>query len=103
MTVDTVLYDAMFVIQSLSSDLPMHFGNLAELLLTTICNTTAVEIHFVCDTYVKSINSAEQLANGSTDASFHITGTEQLRLQKCTEVSKLQDIAYSLPYGGMEN
>ena len=38
-SVDVVLYDAMFIIQSLSSDLPLHFSNIAELVLRIICST----------------------------------------------------------------
>ena len=77
--VDVVLYDAMFIIQSLPSDLPLHFGNIAELVLRIICSTQAREVHFVCDSYVKSIKNIEQQARGASDGSFLITGADQLR------------------------
>jgi len=77
-TVDTVIYDAMFIIQSLPSDLPLRFGNVAELVLKIICSPKARKVHFVCDSYVKSIKSVEQQARGANDGSFHITGADQL-------------------------
>ena len=30
-TIDVVIYDGMFIVQSLPSDLPLHFGSIAEL------------------------------------------------------------------------
>ena len=59
--VDVVLYDAMLIIQSLPSDLPLRFGNIAELVLRIICSTQAREVHFVCDSYVKSIKNIAEL------------------------------------------
>ena len=58
--VDIVLYDAMLITQSLPSDLPLRFSNIAELVLRIICSTRAGEVHFVCDSYVKSIKNVEQ-------------------------------------------
>ena len=78
-SVDVVLYDAMFIIQSLPRDLPNHFGNIAEMVLRIICSTPAREVHFVCDSYVKSIKNVEQQARGANDGSFNITGADQLR------------------------
>ena len=46
-TVDAVIYDAMFIVQSLPSDLLLNFGKIAELVLKNICNTRASEVHFV--------------------------------------------------------
>ncbi|KAG1693768.1 Peripheral-type benzodiazepine receptor-associated protein 1 [Nymphon striatum] len=77
--VNTVLYDAMFIIQSLPTSLPHNFGKVAELVLKIICSTQADETHFVCDSYVKSIKNAEQQARGANDGSFNITGADQLR------------------------
>ena len=53
--------------------------NIAELILRIICSTKAHEVHFVCDSYVKSITNIEQQARGASDGSFHITGADQLR------------------------
>ena len=59
--INTVLYDAMFIIQSLPTNVPKTFGKLAELVLKIICHIQVDEIHFVCDRYdVKSIKNAEQ-------------------------------------------
>ena len=77
--INTVLYDAMFIIQSLPTNLLHSFGKVAELVLKIICSTRADEIHFICDSYVKSIKNAEQLVRGANDGSFHITGADQLR------------------------
>ena len=65
--VDVVIYDAMFMIQSLPSNLPLRFGNIAELVLKMICSPTARIVHFVCDSYVKSIKNVEQQARGAND------------------------------------
>jgi len=78
-TLDTVLYDAMFIIQSLPFDLPLAFENVAALVLKIICSVQATEVHFVCDSYVKSIKNVEQQARGANDGSFHITGPDLLR------------------------
>jgi hypothetical protein len=78
-SVDVLLYDAMFIIQSLPTDLPLRLGDIAELLLRIICSTPAKEVHFVCDSYVKSIKNVEQRARGETDGSFNITGGDQFR------------------------
>lgn len=78
-SVDVLLYDAMFIIQSLPTDLPLRFGDIAELILKNICRTAAKEVHFVCDSYVKSIKNVEQQARGETESSFNITGGDQFR------------------------
>ena len=77
-TVDAVIYDAMFIVQSLPSDLPLNFGKIAELVLKNICNTQASEVHFVCDSYVKSIKNVEQQERGVNDGLYHITGADQI-------------------------
>ncbi len=78
--IDALFYDAMFIVQSLPSNLPLNFGSVARLVLKIICNTEANEVHFVCDSYnVKSIKNAEQQSRGTNDASYHITGTDQSR------------------------
>ena len=59
--------------------MPLRLGDIAELLLKNICSTPAKEVHFVCDSYVKSIKNVEQLARGETEGSFNITGGDQFR------------------------
>ena len=77
--VNIVLYDAMFIIQSLPTNLPKTFGKLAELVLNIICHIQADEIHFVCDRYdVKSIKNAEQQTRGGNNEMYKINGAEQL-------------------------
>ncbi len=72
--IDALFYDAMFIVQSLPSNLPLNFGSVARLVLKIICNTEANEVHFVCDSYnVKSIKNAEQQSRVTNDASYHIT------------------------------
>ena len=77
--VNVVIYDAMFIIQSLPTALLHNFGKVAEIDLKIICNTQADEIHFVCDNHVNSIKNASQQARGANDGSFRITGAEKLR------------------------
>ena len=71
----------MFIVQSLPSDLPLNFGKIAELVLKNICNTQASEVHFVCDSYVKSIKNVEQQEKRCcvNDGLYHITGADQVR------------------------
>jgi hypothetical protein len=78
-TVDVVIYDAMCMIQSLPSDLPVAYGNVAELVLKIICRPKASEVHFVCDSYGKSIKNIEQQARGTSEGSYYITGADQIR------------------------
>jgi hypothetical protein len=78
LTNDVVLYDAMFIIQSLPSEALTTFGKLAEVVLKNICNVKSKDIHFVCDSYVKSIKDTEQQARGATGGTFHITGADQV-------------------------
>ncbi len=77
--VDVVLYDAMFILQSLPSDLSLHFSDIAELLLRIICSTHARDTYFVCGSYVKSVTNNQQQAKGASDGQFRITGGDQLR------------------------
>ena len=78
-TVGAVIYDAMFIVQSLPSYLSLNFGKIAELVLKNICNTQASEVHFVCDSYVKSIKNVEQQARGVNNGLYHITGADLAR------------------------
>ena len=55
-----------------------NFEKVAELVLKIVCSTQADEIHFVYDSYAKSIKNAEQQARGANDGSFHINGADQL-------------------------
>ena len=59
MEIGIILIDAMFVIQLLPTDLPLKFGDLAEHILKRVSGHQAREIHFVCDSYVKSIKVVE--------------------------------------------
>ena len=76
-TIDVVIYDAMFIVQSLPSDLPLHFGR-AVLVMKNICNIQSSEVHFVCDSYVKSIKNVEQQARSAINGSYHIPGADQV-------------------------
>ena len=77
-TVDAVIYDAMFIVRSLPSDLPLNFENIVELVLNNICNTQASGVHFVCDSYVKRLKNIEQQARDVNDGSYH-TSLVQIR------------------------
>lgn len=50
------------------------------MVLKIICSAKSTEVHFVCDSYVKSIKNKniEQEARSTTEGSFHITGADQL-------------------------
>ena len=45
------------------------------LVLKNICTS---EVHFVCDSYVKSIKNVEQQARSAIDGSYHIPGADQV-------------------------
>ena len=97
--INTVLYDVMFIIQSLPTNVPKTFGKLAELVLKIICHIQVDEIHFVCDRYdVKSIKNAEKQTRGGNNKMYKITGTEKL----CTEILKFQNYTHQVLYGRME-
>ena len=93
---DTVLYDVMFIIQSLPTNVPKTFGKLAELVLKIICHIQVDEIHVFCDRYdVKSIKNAEKQTRGGNNKMYKITGTEKL----CTEILKFQNCTHQVLYG----
>ena len=69
----------MMLMQSLPNDLPTKMGDIALMILKLVTKHGAQEIHFVCDSYTKSIKGMEQNARGANEQEFSISGSDQKR------------------------
>jgi hypothetical protein len=73
-------------------NVPSSYGNIAKLILQTVCRTQAVEIHLIFDTYkspsIKDIERQNRSISSQHQNTYKINGPNQQRSAEFSELLK---------------